>query len=244
MESIRRSRLNPRGNLIGTNPIRLATWELIAALLLVVVGGYGDAASFLLAHCFSGHVTGNCVLAAIALTSGGAIREPLLAVSCFLCATVIAQRVRSSNEHSLGTNTFRYVLGAEIVLLCLSQHMVAQHRLLFIISMCLTFGLQNGVMSKAGGIGLHSTYLTGTLTHLLSLLARSRSAHTPATKLETITLLLVWCAFVAGALCGGLTISHIGPKGLWGMPLLLIVVIGMSFFTSESCDSSNATRNR
>ena len=32
---------------------------------LVFVGGYADAASFLLAHTFTGHLTGNCVLAAI-----------------------------------------------------------------------------------------------------------------------------------------------------------------------------------
>jgi len=28
------------------------------------IGGYADAASFLLAHTFTGHLTGNCVLAA------------------------------------------------------------------------------------------------------------------------------------------------------------------------------------
>jgi uncharacterized membrane protein YoaK (UPF0700 family) len=65
-------------------------WELTAAQLLVVVGGYGDAASFLLVRCFSGHVTGNSELAAIALTTGGAVREPLLAVFCFLSATAFA----------------------------------------------------------------------------------------------------------------------------------------------------------
>jgi uncharacterized membrane protein YoaK (UPF0700 family) len=208
---------------------------LTAALLLVVVGGYGDAASFVLVHCFSGHVTGNTVLAAIALTSGGGTGELLLAVFCFLGATAFAQRLRSSTDRPVGGNGFRYVLIAEITLLFLSPYMLGgQHQVLFIAAMCLAFGLQNGVLSKAGGIGLHSTYLTGTLTHLLSLLVRAGAADTEATKFETRTLLLVWFAFVAGALCGGLTISHVGPKGVWGMPLLLIVVIGMSFFVPNS----------
>jgi uncharacterized membrane protein YoaK (UPF0700 family) len=209
-------------------------WELTAALLLVVVGGYGDAASFLLVHCFSGHVTGNSVLAAIALTTGGATGELLLAVFCFLGATAFAQRLRSSTDRSLDSNGFRYVLIAEIILLLLSPYaLVGQHRALFITAMCLAFGLQNGVLSKADGIGLHSTYLTGTLTHLLSLLVRADATGRAATKFETRTLLFVWFAFVAGALCGGLMISHLGPKGVWGMPLLLIVVLAMSLFVPD-----------
>jgi uncharacterized membrane protein YoaK (UPF0700 family) len=210
-------------------------WELTAALLLVVVAGYGDAASFLLVRCFSGHVTGNSVLAAIAFTTGGAAWEPLLAVFCFLGATAFAQRLRSSTDRPLGSNGFRYVLIAEIILLCLSPYMLgSQHRMLFIAAMGLALGLQNGALSKAHGIGLHSTYMTGTLTHLLSLLVGTGVAGTAATKFETRTLLFVWFAFVAGAVCGGLIVSHAGPKGVWGMPLLLIVVIVMSFFVPDA----------
>lgn len=210
-------------------------WELTAALLLVVVGGYGDAASFLLVRCFSGHVTGNSVLAAIAFTTGGAAREPLLAVFCFLGATALAQRLRSSTDRSLSSNGFRYVLLAEIILLLLSPYMLgSQHRALFIAAMGFALGLQNGALSKAHGIGLHSTYMTGTLTHLLSLLVGPDAAGSTATKFETRTLLFVWFAFVVGALCGGLMVSHVGPKGVWGMPLLLMSIIAMSFLAPDA----------
>jgi len=122
------------------------------------------------------------------------------------------------------------VLIAEIILLILSPtYLGGQHRALFIAAMCLAFGLQNGVLSKADGISLHSTYLTGTLTHLLSLLVQPVAAGAAATKFETRTLLFVWFAFVAGALCGGLMISRTGPKGIWGMPLLLIVYLRCRF---------------
>jgi len=211
-------------------------WELTAALLLVVVGGYGDATSFLLVGCFSGHVTGNSVLAAIALTTRGSVRGPLLAVFCFLGATAFAQRLRSSTDPPLVSNGFRYVLIAEVILLFLSPYMLgSQHRMIFIAAMGLALGLQNGALSKAHGIGLHSTYMTGTLTHLLSLIVGAGGvADSAATKFETRTLLFVWFAFVAGALCGGLMVSHVGPKGIWGMPLLLIVVIAMSFFVPDA----------
>src|SRR5258708_7110424 len=39
------------------------------SLGLAFVGGYGDAASFVLAKTFTGHVTGNLVLAAIAVAA-------------------------------------------------------------------------------------------------------------------------------------------------------------------------------
>ena len=42
------------------------TWLSFA---LAFVGGYGDAASFVLAKTFTGHVTGNLVLAAIAIAA-------------------------------------------------------------------------------------------------------------------------------------------------------------------------------
>jgi uncharacterized membrane protein YoaK (UPF0700 family) len=210
-------------------------WELTAALLLVVVGGYGDATSFLLVGCFSGHVTGNSVLAAIALTTRGSVREPLLAVLCFLGATAFAQRLRSSTDPPLGSKGFRYVLIAEVILLFLSPYMLgSQHRMLFIAAMGLALGLQNGALSKAHGIGLHSTYMTGTLTHLLSLLVSPDATTTAATKFETRALLFVWFAFIVGALCGGLMVSHVGPKGVCGMPLLLIVVIAMSSFVPDA----------
>ncbi len=40
---------------------------------LAVVGGYGDAASVVLAKTFTGHVTGSLVLAAIAIAAHGAL---------------------------------------------------------------------------------------------------------------------------------------------------------------------------
>src|ERR1700722_7490803 len=42
------------------------TW---LSLGLAFVGGYGDAASFVLANTFTGHVTGNLVLGAIAVAA-------------------------------------------------------------------------------------------------------------------------------------------------------------------------------
>lgn len=215
---------------MGRIPIR-ATWDLSAALLLVAVGGYGDAASFLLVHCFTGHVTGNSVLAAIGLvTRGGHAWEPVLAVFCFLSATALAQRLRFPSAQALGGKGFRYVLILEIVLLSLSPWLFTRHPAWLIAAMCLAMGLQNGALSKADGIGLHTTYLSGTLTRFLGLLVRPDAAK----PLETKFIPIAACGFVAGALCGSLAIVHAGPKGLWGMPLLLAVVFALSFLPTPA----------
>jgi uncharacterized membrane protein YoaK (UPF0700 family) len=201
----------------------------MGALFLIAVGGYGDAASFLLVGCFTGHITGNSVLAGIALATGGRAWEPILAVFFFLCATAFAQRLRSPSPRPFASRGFHYVLAAEIVLIFLSPIMLmAQHRLAFIAGMSLALGLQNGAFSKADGINLHTTYLTGTLTHLLSVLVGRSSAGPSATNPETRFIPLAWCAFVAGALCGGLMISRVGPRGVWGMAILLLVVLAIS----------------
>ena len=43
--------------------------DIWLSLGLAFVGGYGDAASFVLAKTFTGHVTGNLVLGAIAVAA-------------------------------------------------------------------------------------------------------------------------------------------------------------------------------
>jgi uncharacterized membrane protein YoaK (UPF0700 family) len=45
---------------------RTDTWLSVG---LAFVGGYGDAASFILAKTFTGHVSGNVVLGAIAIAA-------------------------------------------------------------------------------------------------------------------------------------------------------------------------------
>jgi uncharacterized membrane protein YoaK (UPF0700 family) len=180
-------------------------------------------------RCFTGHVTGNSVLAAVALATGGRAWEPILAVLCFLCATAFAQRLRSSSTRPFGSKGFHYVLAAEIVLIFLSPYLLmAQQRFAFIACMSLALGLQNGALAKADGISLHTTYLTGTLTRLLSLLVQPTSAGALAANSERRFIPLAWCAFVAGALCGSLMISRFGPRGVWGMPVLLVVVLAIS----------------
>jgi uncharacterized membrane protein YoaK (UPF0700 family) len=204
---------------------------LLAAVLLAATGGYGDASSYLLVHCFAGHVTGNSVLAAIGLSIRGHAWEPMLAVGCFLSATALALRLRSPGGQGLGGRKFRYVLLLEIVLLMLGPWLLRIHPAALIAAMCLSLGLQNGALSEADGIGLHTTYISGTLTHFVRSLVRPGDAIMAPQERKFIPL--VAGGFFSGALCGGLMIVHTGPQGLWGMPFLLLAVRGLSLFSQQ-----------
>ena len=59
------------------------------------VGGYGDAASFVLAKTFTGHVTGSLVLAAIAIASHAwsKLVVHLSAVLCFFIGVFASVRI-------------------------------------------------------------------------------------------------------------------------------------------------------
>jgi len=59
---------------------------------LAFVGSYGDASSFLLARTFTGHLTGNCVLAAVSVASKEwhLMLDRFLAVIAFLAGIILS----------------------------------------------------------------------------------------------------------------------------------------------------------
>src|SRR5437868_13787959 len=59
---------------------------------LAFIGGYADASSYLLARTFTGHLTGNCVLAAVSAASKDwyLTLDRLLAVIVFLAGIIFS----------------------------------------------------------------------------------------------------------------------------------------------------------
>jgi uncharacterized membrane protein YoaK (UPF0700 family) len=202
------------------------TW---LSLGLAFVGGYGDAASFVLAKTFTGHVTGNLVLTAIAVAAHDwrAALGHLSAIVTFLMGIFISVLIaRPLKEWLLPT-----IMGIEVILivaasLSLSSHM-AHGVEIFVIFVSLALGLQNGGFRRVGGISVHTTYLTGMITSLLSPEAEQYasevvppvvSAHDPKISL----LCGIWIVFVVGAGTGAAMVLHFGAVGMLGAALFLI----------------------
>ncbi|WP_353062142.1 DUF1275 family protein [Tunturibacter psychrotolerans] len=128
---------------------------------LAVVGGYGDAASVILAKAFTGHVTGSLLLAAIAIAAHEwkSLAEHLSAVLFFLVgvvSSVVIERILITRPF---LKTLPTVLGIEVILtsaayLALAVR-VAPRVEIFIICVSLALGIQNGAFQRTGGISVH-----------------------------------------------------------------------------------------
>jgi uncharacterized membrane protein YoaK (UPF0700 family) len=98
---------------------------------------------------------------------------------------------------------------------------------IFVIFVSLALGLQNGAFRRAGGISVHTTYLTGMITSLISAEGEKYasgmlpvSSSPPDPKMEL--LCGIWIAFVVGAGTGAAMVLHFGAVGMLGAALLLI----------------------
>jgi uncharacterized membrane protein YoaK (UPF0700 family) len=200
---------------------------------LAFVGGYGDAASFVLAKTFTGHVTGNLVLAAVAIAAHDwrAALGHLSAIVTFLMGIFVSAVIVRPLKAWPSWPLLPTIMGIEAILilaasLALSSH-VAHGIEIFVIFVSLALGLQNGAFRRVGGISVHTTYLTGMITSLIStegekyafgVLAVSSRAHDPKIGL----LCGIWIAFVVGAGTGAAMVLHFGAVGMVGAALLLI----------------------
>jgi len=203
------------------------------SLGLAFVGGYGDAASFVLAKTFTGHVTGNLVLAAIAVAAHDwrATLAPLSAIVTFLIGIVLSVLIVRPLKTWSSWPLLSTILGMEVILIVLASLALASGTArgieIFVIFVSLALGLQNGAFRRAGGISVHTTYLTGMITSLISTEAEQYTseevphdvrAHDPKIEL----LCVIWIAFVVGAGTGAALVLHFGALGMLGAALLLI----------------------
>lgn len=199
--------------------------------LLAFVGGYGDAAGFVLARAFTGHATGNLVLGAIATATGdfrGALTH-FSAVVVFLVGVFLgAWMMRSLNASRLSS-----VMIMELTLILVSPLLLSASLAgtqIFVLCVSLALGLQNGAFRRVGGIAVHTTYLTGMLTSLISSEAEKypsdQFSPIPSVHQPKITLIAqIWIAFVLGASSGAAATFHFKQWGMLGIAVILLAAI-------------------
>jgi uncharacterized membrane protein YoaK (UPF0700 family) len=195
------------------------------------VGGYGDAAGFVLARTFTGHATGNLVLGAIA-TAAGDFRSALnhfSAVFAFLMGVFLG----AWTMRPLKLSRLSAAMTLELILI-LASPLLLSARLagtqLFVTCVSLALGLQNGAFRRAGGISVHTTYLTGMITSLISSETERYSAgpFLPAVSAYDPKVALtvqIWATFVLGAITGAAATFHFKQWGMLGIGVILLVVM-------------------
>jgi uncharacterized membrane protein YoaK (UPF0700 family) len=200
-------------------------------LALSFVGGYGDAAGFVLAKAFTGHATGNLVLGAVATAAGDfptALRH-FSAVVVFLIGVFVGAWIMKLPESS----RLSLVMVPELILIISAPLILFAHlggTQAFVLCVSLALGLQNGGFRRAGGMGVHTTYLTGMITSLIASEAEKYSSHSvPPTKsaynARIALIAQIWIAFILGAVSGGVATLHFKQWGMLGIGFILLVVI-------------------
>ncbi len=122
------------------------------------VGGYGDAASFVLVKTFTGHVTGNLVLGAIAVAAHDwrAMLGPLSAIVTFLIGVLISILIARPFKAWPSWSLLPTVMGIEVILIATAALALALNVghgvAIFVIAVSLALGLQNGAFRRVGGI--------------------------------------------------------------------------------------------
>lgn len=211
-----------------TDTLRRRRHALVVILTLVT--GCADATGFLaLGDAFSSVMTGNMVLlglsagtadAALAITSGSAIASYVIGVLV--------------GSHSAGTKTAgdpvwpRAVTRTLLIeLLAMSVflvfweitlgHRTQGQQLGLLMIAAAAMGIQSSAIQRFGVSGLSSTYLTGTLTRVISGVA---ARHSFGTLIPSVQVLL---ALVTGAAVGALAVTHLP----WLSPLLLVTPLAL-----------------
>ena len=194
-------------------------------MILTLVTGCADATGFLaLGNAFSSVMTGNMVLlglsagtadASLAITSGSAIASYALGV--LVGSHSAGTKVKGDPVWPAAvTRTLMIELSVMAVFgvfweLTLGHRTPGQQLSLLLITAA-AMGIQSSAIERFGVSGLSSTFLTGTLTRVISGIG---ARHSLGTLMPSVQVLL---ALVTGACAGAFVVTHLP----WLSPLLLL----------------------
>jgi uncharacterized membrane protein YoaK (UPF0700 family) len=197
---------------------------------LAFVGGYGDAAGVVLAKTFTGHVTGSLVLGAIAIAAHewSALVVHLSAVLFFLVGVISSVLIERALVAWPFLKSLPTVLSIEVILTMTAYLALASRAAprveIFVVCLSLALGMQNGAFQRTGGISVHTTYLTGMITSLMT--AEAKRWQIMSTRGPKLNLLYgIWLAFFVGSAVGAAMAFQFKGAGVLGVTFLLLVIL-------------------
>jgi uncharacterized membrane protein YoaK (UPF0700 family) len=192
-----------------------------------MAAGYVDALSYLaLGRVFTANMTGNTVLLGLAMVEGDAAQtgRAALALGGFLVGGALGAWMAD-----LGPRDEEWPRGVTIALIveCVFLAALANDRSallgLRVVLASMAMGIQSAAARRLDVLGVATTFVTGTLTSLVSLIARygvlpSSSGHGKR------LLAAVWAVYVLGAMAAGATL-HLAPDLVWLMPMAVVATV-------------------
>src|SRR5258708_2364307 len=204
--------------------------EVWLSFALAFVGGYGDAVSVVLAKTFTGHVTGSLVLGAIALAAHEwhALVVHLSAVLFFLVGVISSVLMEQILVAWPSLKPLPTLLSIEVVLtligyLALASRVSPRIEIL-VVCLSLALGMQNGAFQRTGGISVHTTYLTGMITSLMT--AEAKQSQIMSTRDPKLNLLYgIWLGFFVGAAVGAAMAFGVKETAILGATFLRLIIL-------------------
>ena len=188
------------------------------------------------------------MLAAIAIAAHAwsSMAVHLSAVACFLTGVFASVRIERVLMAWRGLKSLPTLLIAEAFLTLAAYFALAIHAItgveVFVVCMSLALGIQNGAFQSTGGISVHTTYLTGMITGLIT----AEAKRTISTTRDSAQSLLygIWVAFVLGGTVGAGLALHFKEKGVLGTTALLLVIFACETRTRQcgNCPRTSPTR--
>lgn len=176
---------------------RSPTASRTTVLLFTWAAGSVDAITYLAAHVFTANMTGNAVLLGIAVGQGKgtAATSSFIALLAFACGVILGATVVGEGDQASAPALVRRAVWIEtlvLVLFATAPFVPLSSRsivLLLIISSGLAMGMQSAAVRRLKLPGIATTYITGTLTSLLSgLVHHQRLSGIPDSEEQAATL--------------------------------------------------------
>jgi uncharacterized membrane protein YoaK (UPF0700 family) len=187
-----------------------------------------DAISYLaLGRVFTANMTGNTVLLGLALVHGevAPIVNTLVALAGFLLGVAVGAWIAYRGPREDGwPRGVTIALTVECVLLAILANERASAGAFAVLLAALAMGIQSASARRLDVLGVATTFLTGTLTSLVSLVVRhgvlpSASGHGKR------FLAGVWGVYVAGAMAAGVFHRHLPDHDLLMPPAIVALVV-------------------
>lgn len=165
---------------------------------LAVAAGSADGWSYTsLGHAFVANMTGNTVLAGLAVFGRGELLHPLLSIFCYSLGVALATLVvREVPDGAPWARSVSFMLLLEALLMALAEsawmafqgpplHSDPPIELL-LATVAFAVGLQSGAMIQLKVPGIVTTYITGTWTTLISGIVRFRTREQRSSRRERL----------------------------------------------------------
>jgi uncharacterized membrane protein YoaK (UPF0700 family) len=210
----------------------------VLLLLLTNAAGYVDALSYLaLGRVFTANMTGNTVLLGLGAVQGDgeAVLRAGLALIGFLAGGAVgAWVVQRAPDRAVWPRGVTIALGLEWLLLAATALAAlpltpdpaaagpdtADLIAALIVLSALAMGVQSAAARRLDVSGIATTFITGTLTTLTTMIATVPTQVTRGRRL----LLAVWILYVVGAMLGAAVVL-IAPRLAFVAPLVLLLPV-------------------